>query len=132
MSILVDSSLWICASKTKSKESWQLKNLIKENYPLFVILPIQVEVCQGAKTKQEYDKLWDSFLGFNFLEITPYHWEKSAWNYFKCRKQGLAVTTIDCLIATCSLEYRIKLWTLDKDFSYMSKALGFELFKYRD
>ncbi len=94
------------------------------------LYPIKVEVCQGSRTQLEFEKLWDSFLGFNLLEITPFHWEKSAWNYFKCRKNGVTVTTLDSLIATCSIEYRIPLWKIDKDFIHMSKIIGIPLAEY--
>src|SRR3989344_2502720 len=54
-------------------------------------------------------------LGTQFFEMTDKIWGLSSWNYFKCRKKGVTLTTLDCLIATVAKEYRISLWTLDKN-----------------
>lgn len=128
MAVLIDSSVWIAAASAKNKECLALKRLIKANEAIFIAQPIHVEVCQGARTEEEFHKLWEAFLGFEILEITDRHWGLSAWNYFRCRKKGLTVSTIDCLIATLAKEYRIPLWTLDKAFPKMRGIIGFEEF----
>jgi predicted nucleic acid-binding protein len=127
MSVLVDSSVWIAAASAKNKECLELKRMIKSNELIYTALPIQVEVCQGAKTEQEFYQLWEGFLGFQFLEISDAHWHLSGLNYFKIRKKGITLSTIDCLIATLAAFYRIKLWSLDKVFVKIQPHLGFDL-----
>lgn len=128
MSVLVDSSVWIAASHIANKECHQLKRMIEKDERIHLIRPIQAEVCQGARTEQQFHQLWESFLGFEFLEVDDRTWGTSAWNYFKCRKQGLSVTTLDCLIATVAREYDVRLWSLDRNFKRMQAILGFEMF----
>jgi predicted nucleic acid-binding protein len=128
VAVLIDSSVWIAASSSKNREYLALKRLIKSSELIYISHPIQVEVCQGARTAEEFQKLWEGFLGFAFLEISDAVWKWSALNYFKCRKKGLTISTIDCLIATLAREYRVPLWSLDQVFPKIQNLVGFELY----
>ncbi len=129
MAILVDSSVWIAAANPRNKECLNLRRLILRNELLYVVKPIQVEVCQGARTEEEFHKLWDAFLGFEFLDVTDRLWGLSAFNYFKCRKKGITLSTVDCLIATLAKEHGVEHWSLDKCFKAMAPVIGLELTK---
>lgn len=129
MALLIDSSVWIAAQFSSNRECLLLKRMLEADELIYAVRPIQVEVCQGAKSEDEFHQLWSSFLGLEFLEITDKHWGLSAWHYFKCRKEGVTLTTLDCLIATVAREYRVPLWTLDKVFSRIQKSIGFDLYK---
>ena len=128
MAVLIDSSVWIQGSDPKNKECLELKRLISKNEYICLIKPIQVEVCQGVKTEKLFHDLWEAFLGFEFFEVTDLHWGLSAYNYFKCRKRGITLSTLDCLIGTISKEYQIPLWTLDKNLAKTKNIIGFEVF----
>jgi predicted nucleic acid-binding protein len=131
VAVLIDSSVWIAAQNSKNAECLDLKRMIADNELIYTAKPIQIEVCQGARSEELFNRIWDSFLGFDFLEIEDRHWWVSARNYFRCRKAGLTVSTIDCLIATLAREYEVPLWTLDRHFDKIQKILGFELFRGR-
>ena len=126
MAVLVDSSVWIAAANSKNRECLELKRMIVSNELIYLTRPIQAEVCQGARSSEEFHKLWDAFLGFEFLEITDRHWGLSAWNYFQCQKKGITLSTLDCLIATLAKEYRVPLWSIDKCFTQIQSIIGFE------
>lgn len=128
MAVLVDTSVWIDGSRSNSRTSVQLKKMIEDGEPIFIIRPIQVEVCQGARAEEEFHKLWNAFLGFQSLQITDKHWGMSAWHFFKCRKRGFTVSTLDCLIATICREYQLPLWSFDKIFPKIQKIIGFEIY----
>ncbi len=128
MALLVDSSVWIAGTEVKRPECLRLKRLIEKNELIYITRLIQVEVCQGARSEDEFHRLWDSLLGFEFLEPETRHWGTSAWNYFRCRKKGLTLSTIDCLIATLSREFGVALWTLDKNLIKAQPILGFEIY----
>ncbi len=128
MACLVDSSVWIAASRADNKECLQLKRLIQGGEALYITRLIQVEVCQGAKTEELFHSLWESFLGFPVLEITDALCGHSAYHYFRCRKKGLTLTTLDCLIATMASHNKVPLWTLDKTLRKASSLIGFEPF----
>jgi predicted nucleic acid-binding protein len=65
---------------------------------------------------------------FKILPVRDHHWELTAWNYFRCRKEGLTVSTVDCLIATIAQSYRVPLWTLDNLFVKIQKIIGFDFY----
>jgi len=127
MAVLIDSSVWIAAADASNPECIKLKRLIQKNELICLIRPIQVEVCQGATNEEIFHQLWDGFLGFDFIEITTKLWGLSAWNYFKCRKKGITLSTLDCLIATVAKESRLALWTLDKNIVRARTHIGFDL-----
>lgn len=127
MAFLVDSSVWIAAASTKNKECQTLKEAILTNELIYIAKPIQIEVCQGARTEAEFNQLWDGFLGFEVLMIDDEIWKKTSWNYFKCRKKGVTLATMDCLVATLAIANEVELWTLDKIFSQISPILGLSL-----
>lgn len=126
MAVLVDSSVWIVAQNPKNTECLRLKRLISEDEVIYIIRPIQVEVCQGARTEELFHRLWESFLGFEFLDITDRHWGLAARNYFRCRKKGITPTTLDCLIATLASDYQVPLWSLDRNLARMQRVIGFD------
>src|SRR3989338_8038574 len=107
MSVLIDTSVWIAASSPKNKECLTVKRMIMEKYPICYAEPIQMEVAQGAKSPQQFRKIWDSFLGFELLVLQPGFWEKASWNFFRCRKQGVTLSSMDAVVATISLEQRV-------------------------
>ena len=127
MAVLVDSSVWIAAAKSKSNECRILQGMIRDGAPICVTAPIRAEVCQGARTESEFARLWSAFAGFRDLVVLEEHWEQSAWNYYRCRKEGLSPATVDCLIATVASSYRAKIWTLDKIFPLLRPVIGFDL-----
>lgn len=129
MDVLVDSSVWIAADRPRSKEHKQLIAMINGNtHNACVCALIRTEVCQGAREQGQFDLLWNGFKGYVDLPILEEHWEQSAWNFFRCKKRGLTLSTIDCLIATLSSSYRVPLWSIDKVFKHMHDVVSFELF----
>jgi predicted nucleic acid-binding protein len=129
MAVLVDSSVWISASSPRNKECLLLRRLLEGDELICYIAPIQVEVCQGARSEAEFHRLWEGFLGLNRLEIEDRHWGLSAWNYLKARQSGIGASTIDCLIATVAKETRVALWSLDRDFRRLQPVIGFESYR---
>jgi len=59
--------------------------------------------------------------------LTSY--EEAAKIYFKCRKNGIAISsTIDCLIARTCIENDIYLLHDDKDFDLISKIIEIKIY----
>ena len=130
--VLIDSSVWIAADRPRTKEHRTLIELIRgTEHRVCVCAPIRAEVCQGAREQAQFEALWSGFQGFIDLPIREDHWEQCAWNYFRCRKRGMTLSTIDCLIATLASTYRVPLWTVDKAFKMMREVVAFEVFEPR-
>lgn len=129
MAVLVDSSIWIAASNNRNPECGQLRTLIEKNELIHLTRFIQTEVCQGARSEEQFHQLWDGLLGFDFLEVTTRHWGISAWNYFRCRKKGITLTTLDCVIGSLGAEYGVPVWSLGKNLLRAAPTIGFDVFR---
>lgn len=128
--MLVDSSVWISASRSGTPESNDLKTLLlNQNKEIYTTKLIQLEVSQGARTSEQFTVLWEGFENLKLLSIENQHWKQSATNFFKCRKKGITISTIDCLIATLAQQYNVTLWSLDKVFKQIAPILGVEVIK---
>lgn len=128
--MLVDSSVWISASKSGTPESKKLKALLlDQGVEILTSKIIQLEVSQGARTNEQFTVLWEGFENLRLLPIVDTHWKQSAINFFKCRKKGITISTIDCLIATLAQQYNVTLWSLDKVFKQVAPILGVEVIK---
>lgn len=126
--MLVDSSVWISAAKSGTPESKKLKALLlDQSVEIFSSKIIQLEVSQGARTNEQFTVLWEGFENLRLLSIEDTHWKQSAINFFKCRKKGITISTIDCLIATLAQQYNRSLWSLDKVFKQVAPVLGIEV-----
>ncbi len=130
MQVIVDSSVWISADRKNSLDHMKLKKLIANTQiDVCICKPISLEVCQGARTPEEFDFLWTGLTGFKNLDISDHIWRESALNFMRFRKKGLTSTTLDCLIATISIYYSASLWTNDAIFSKMSKIIQLDLWR---
>lgn len=127
MAVLVDSSVWIAASNPKNKECLALKRLIHQDEKIALVDLIQLEVCQGARTEEQFQRLWDAFLGFHFLPIEKHHIGLSAYHFFRCRKKGITIGTIDCLVGTIAAANQVPLWTLDKNLIRAAPLIGIDV-----
>jgi predicted nucleic acid-binding protein len=54
------------------------------------------------------------------------HWDLAAWNYYRCRKKGITLSTLDCLIATVAKEYGVEFWSLGRSFERIAPIIGME------
>lgn len=128
MGVLVDSSVWIAADRKSSREYQRLKDFIYSgSEQLYTCHPIKLEVCQGARNDHEFEFLWSGMQGFANLQIEESHWIQAAQNFMLCRRHGITISTMDCLIATIASTYKVKLWSTDKIFSKTTKILALEL-----
>lgn len=126
--MLVDSSVWIESARSKSKVATSLKKvLIDQKNVIYTTKIIQLEVSQGARTREQFSIIWDGFLGLNFLEFKESFWQICALNFYKCRRSGITISTVDCMIATLAQQYHISLWSLDKIFNKAAPILGIDL-----
>jgi predicted nucleic acid-binding protein len=129
VAVLIDSSVWIELGRAKSSiVKHRFLKLLKSDEEICVATVIQVELAQGAKTKEEFDFIWEHIKGFRFLDVNEQIWRTSAWNYARCRRQGITSSTIDILVATLSSHYNAKLWTLDKTLRSVKRVVDLELF----
>lgn len=113
---LVDSSVWIdFFSSSPGPGGGELGRLIAASEPLALAGVIVTEVLQGLRRDltpvENQLALWDMLEPVGFET-----YRKAAALSRLARSRGVALTTVDALIATLALESGAVLFTLDRDF----------------
>jgi len=124
--ILVDSSVWIDYFNGKKTRPTNLLDASLGSIPVLVGDLILTEVLQGFNSDKEFGIAKDLLLGLPFMAMGGQALAlESAINYRILRKNGITVRkTIDVIIGTSCIHYKIPLLHDDKDFDPMVKFLG--------
>ncbi len=128
--ILVDSSVWIdFLSSSPSAAGAELRRMIGDAEPFALTGVVITEVLQGLKRDvrrmEHYLSQWER------LEPKGFSTCREAAAIFRAtRARGVAVTTIDALIAAIALEYGATLFTLDKDFTRTAGVVHLPLYVF--
>jgi predicted nucleic acid-binding protein len=103
--------------------------MIADAEPFALSGVIVTEVLQGLRREvgpvEHYLSQWD------LLEPSGFHTHREAAVIFRsARAKGIAVTTIDALIAAIALERGAALFTLDKDFTRIARVVHLSLYAF--
>ncbi len=127
---LVDTSVWIDYINGVDTEHAAFLDQLLTN-PLAVGLTdlIYMELLQGAKSQKIFDQFTLYFSGQTFYRLQ--HKETShaaaAQIYFDCRRRGITIrSSVDCLIAQCTIENELILLHNDKDFQQMASVTSLQ------
>lgn len=125
--ILVDTSVMIgYLNGSKGNVYEKLDEIIVKDIPFGINLYIYQELLQGSKNEKEYTKLQEylSTLPFYDLKNGKVSFERAAYLYFICRKNGITIrSTIDLLIAETAIENDLYLMHNDNDFTNIGKVV---------
>jgi len=121
---LIDSSIWIAYFRKKSK--LDLRSIVKPS-EIYTCLPVYQEVLQGIRDEKHFHEVKNIMNSFQFVE-SPLSMEVflSAVEIYRLgRKMGITLrSSIDSLIASCALKYRLTVLHSDRDYSNISKFTG--------
>jgi predicted nucleic acid-binding protein len=115
--ILVDSSVWIdFLGNSPGTAARELRRMIAEAEPFALTGIVVAEVLQGlARDAGRIERLLSQW---PLLEPRGFSTYREAAAIFRlARAKGIALTTIDSLIAAVALENGAAVFTLDKDFA---------------
>ena len=127
--ILVDSSVWIdYFNGNKTPQTDWLDSVLGRS-PLVIGDLILTEVLQGFQSDKDFKIARDLLLSIPFMPMGGRALAlESAANYRLLRKKGLTVRkTMDVIIGTFCIHYRLPLLHDDRDFDPMVKFLGLEI-----
>ena len=115
--ILVDSSVWVdFFSSSPGRAGAELRRMIEESEPFALTGVVVAEVLQGLT--RDSDRIEQFLAQWELLEARGFEtYRTAAAIYRTARGKGIALTTIDTLIAAIALEHRASVFTLDQDFS---------------
>jgi len=128
--ILVDSSVWIdFLSSFPSSAAAELRRMIADAEPFALPGIVVTEVLQGLKRDarriEHYLSQWD------LLEPKGFSTYRDAAVISRtARARGVAITTIDALIAAIALEHGALLFTLDRDFARLAEIVRLPLYSF--
>lgn len=126
--ILVDTSVWIdFFGSSPGRAGDELRRMIDEAEPFATTGVIVTEILQGIR--RDVHRV-ESFLAqWEMLEPRRFSTYREASAISRLgRSKGISLTTIDTLIAAIALENRAILFTLDKDFSRISRMAPLHLY----
>jgi predicted nucleic acid-binding protein len=126
---LVDSSVWIdFFSPSPGSAGGELRRMIGEDEPLVLAGVIVAEVLQGltrdVRRIERYLAQWDLVEPRGFET-----YEHAAAIFRAARVKGIALTTIDTVIAAIALEQGASVFTLDQDFARIARITPLVLYR---
>jgi predicted nucleic acid-binding protein len=88
------------------------------------------ELLSGARDDEMLRRLDLLLLGFPLLLATRQDHALAAHIRNGCRRVGVAVGSVDCLIAAHAVAHGASLFTLDQDFTRMAPHCGLKLYTW--
>jgi predicted nucleic acid-binding protein len=122
--LLLDSSVWIDASKGRSTEATRFVQMRDDQEEIATTGIIFQEVLQGCREQRLFERLREALWSALILEpreLSTY--EVAAQLYRSARAAGLTIRKPnDCLIAAVALEHGALLVHNDRDFIALSQV----------
>ena len=128
--ILVDSSVWVdFLSSSPGPAGGELRRMIEESDPIALTGVVVTEVLQGLT--RDSGRIEQFLTQWDMLEPKGFEtYRAAAAIYRAARGKGIALTTIDTLIAAIALEHRASVFTLDQDFSRIARITRLALYRF--
>ncbi len=131
MKVIVDTSVWSPALRLGAKATdpnvQKLNALLISEQQVYLLGIIIQELLQGLKQKEQFLKLARYLEPFPILEPSRADYLSAAELSFNCRRRGIQSTTIDCLIATVTVQNDCVLLTSDRDFDLLATVAPLQL-----
>ncbi|MEW6113080.1 MAG: PIN domain-containing protein, partial [Thermodesulfobacteriota bacterium] len=87
------------------------------------------ELLSGVRETAQFDELKEILTAFPIIVATAQTHIEAARIANVCRGKGIAISSVDCLIAAMTIEEDARLFTSDKDFAYMADHCALRLFQ---
>jgi predicted nucleic acid-binding protein len=128
--ILIDSSVWVdFFSSSPGRAGAELRRMIEEGEPFALTGIVVAEVLQGLTRDlgsiEQYLAQWDMIEPRGFET-----YREAARIYRTGRAKGIALTTIDTVIAAIALEHGTSVFTLDQDFARIARITRLSLYTF--
>jgi predicted nucleic acid-binding protein len=127
--ILVARSVWIAFfSHSPGIGGAELRRLIEHAAPLALTGVIVTEILPGlTRASSLIERCWGMW---ETLEPNGFATYRQAATIFRpARAKGVRRTTLDSLIAATAIEHHAPVFTLDKDFSRITRISALSLYK---
>ena len=103
------------------------RSLVERDNAMAIPGVVLQEVLSGVKTTEGFRRLEAALSGFPLLIADRATHLRAARVHNACRAAGISAASLDCLVAAHALATDAELFTLDRDFTHMSKAVPLRL-----
>ena len=107
------------------------RRLVRADAPVAIPGIVLQELVSGVKTDADVERLQTLLGGFPIILADRRDHVAAAGIANACRRHGVSVSTVDCLIAAQATVRRAALFTLDADFARMRPYCDLRLFPAR-
>jgi predicted nucleic acid-binding protein len=132
VNLIVDSSVWIDGfnPKIQTPEKELLKQLIINDYPIYICPIIYQEVLQGVKEDKTFGEMKFILHQYRMVDIDLMGVTNYAIDLYRhLRKKGITIRkSIDCLIASYAILGNMYLLHNDKDFTQIAKESKLKIY----
>jgi predicted nucleic acid-binding protein len=131
--ILIDTSVLSLAFRRKNRDILDaprvrtLRRLITEDLPCAIPGIVLQELLSGVRSAEDFQRLLNLMDAFPIVLADRQHHVRAANIANVCRHAGIAVSTVDSLIAAMAVETKSHLLTSDQDFERMAEHCGLQL-----
>ena len=133
MNLIVDSSVWIDSfnPKIKSTEKEILRQLIFNDYPVYLCPVIYQEVLQGIREDKIFEEIKYILQQYKMIETDLMDATNYAIGLYRhLRKKGITIRkSIDCLIASYAILEDMYILHNDSDFTQIAKESKLQIYK---
>jgi predicted nucleic acid-binding protein len=133
MKLIVDSSVWIDSfnPKIRSTEKEILRQLIFNDYPIYLCPVIYQEVLQGIREDKIFEEVKYILQQYRMIEIDLMDVTNYAINLYRhLRKRGITIRkSIDCLIASYAILEDMYILHNDNDFIQIAKESKLKIYR---
>jgi predicted nucleic acid-binding protein len=129
MMVLIDTTVWIdFFAGRQLPHVAVLERLIKKREDICICGIILTEVLQGIRGKSEFRKIKELFNAMIFLPMPYSVFLGAAEIYRTLRSKGITIrNSVDCMIASVTIENDIMLLHNDRDFTPIEKHLSLKV-----
>lgn len=133
--ILVDTSVWSLAFRrsqfgsSEPGEARVLRELIRGGQEILVPGTVLQEILSGLKEGSQFERLREILADFPIILATEQTHVEAAQIANACQSKGVAVSTVDCLIAAMAIEWNARIFTTDRDFFSMADHCPLSLYE---
>ena len=132
MSVFVDTSVWSLAlrhdGKTDVAHVKALAAALTDGRAVTTGLVLQ-ELLQGFHGPRARDQIVERFAALPLVTPDRSDHIGAADLRNECRRRGIAVTTVDALIAQLCVRHKLTLLTTDKDFARIAKKHDLDIWQ---
>jgi predicted nucleic acid-binding protein len=133
MNLIVDSTVWIDGfnPRIKTVEKEILKQLIFNDYPIYLCPIIYQEVLQGIREDKTFEEVKNILQQYRMTDIDIMDATNYAIDLYRhLRKKGITIRkSVDCLIAAYAILGDMYILHNDRDFTQIAQGSRLKIYK---